>query len=157
MEEMGRARPFALLDASVIVAGIVGKRMGASAVILANIRFGRMAAFTTENAIEETRRRLLSHFNRNRLKLHSTEVERELTALRRAPDFSVLPWVNASPSALPSNPKDAYLAEAARRYRPRVLMTNDRRLLDLGFIGDTLVTSPALYLGAGQTHEDRWS
>lgn len=158
MEKTGRARPFALLDAGVIVAGIVGKRTGASAIILANIRFGRMAAFTTENAIEETRRRLLSHFNRNRLKLHSTEVERELTALRRAPDFSVVPWVNASASALPSNPKDAYLVEAARRHRPRVLMTtNDHGLLELGFIGETFVTSPAFFLSGTETHEDRWS
>ena len=91
MEETGRASPFALLDANVIVAGIVGKRTGASAIVLATVRFGRMTAFTTENAIEETRRRLLSHFNRNRLKLHSTEVERALTALRRAPDFTVVP------------------------------------------------------------------
>lgn len=46
---------------------IVGERIG-----LANVRFGRMDAFTTENAVEERRRRLLSHFNRKRLKLHVT-------------------------------------------------------------------------------------
>ena len=65
--------------------------------------------------------------------------------------------MNASPAALPSNPKDAYLVEAARRYRPRVLMTNDRRVLDLGFIGETFVTSPALYLAGIEPHEDRRS
>lgn len=75
-------------------------------------------------------------------------------ALRQAPHFRVVPWVNASPSALPSNPKNAYLAEAAHRYRPRLLLTNDHRLLDLGFIGDSFVTSPALFLAGVEINDD---
>jgi predicted nucleic acid-binding protein len=152
MREPGRERPFALLDASVVYAGIVGRPDGASATVLATIRLGRMHAFTTENAMEEARRHLLSHFNRNRLKVHSTEADRALSALRDAAAFTVVPWVPMSAAALPGNPKDAYLIEAARRYRPRFLVTNDRSLLSLRIEGATVLTSPAVLLGT----LDRW-
>lgn len=157
MGESGATRPFALLDASVIFAGIVGNAKGASATILATIRLGGMDAFTTENAMEETRRHLLFYFNRKRLKVHSTEADRELEALRRAPRFSVVPWVHAPSSVLPDNRKDAYLVEAARRYRPLLLFTSDDRLLDLSFIEDTLVVSPAVFLAGLDKSTADWS
>lgn len=137
---------FALLDASVLYAGLVGT--GASAILVATVRLGGLSAFTTENAMEETRRHRLAYFNSERLKLHATEADRELKALRESPTFAVEPWVTAPPSLWPENRKDAYLIEAAQRFRPRFLLTLDHGLLAREFVGDTVIASPALVLNA---------
>jgi hypothetical protein len=54
----------------------------------------------------------------------------------------------APPALLPENRKDAYLVQAARDHRPRVLLTNDYELLAMEFVGDTVIASPALLLAA---------
>lgn len=143
----------ALVDANVIYAGIVGRADGESAILLATIRLGGIEAFTTENAMEEARRHLLAYFNRNRLKLHSTEADRELKALRECPTFTVVPWVTAPASLLPDNRKDAYLLEAMRAHRPHLLLTLDRGLLEMDSIDGTVIDSPARLLATLELFE----
>lgn len=50
---------FALLDANVIYAGIVGNKDGPSALIVATIRLGGIEACTVENAMQEAGYHLL--------------------------------------------------------------------------------------------------
>lgn len=96
--------------------------------------------------MEETRRNLLAYFNRNRLKVHATETDRELKALRECPTFEILPWITPPASLLPDNRKDAYLIPAAEEHRPRMLLTLDKKLLALEFVGTTVIASPTLLL-----------
>jgi predicted nucleic acid-binding protein len=58
----------------------------------------------------------------------------------------VHPWVTAEHDVLPHNRKDAYLVAAVELYKPTVLLTFDKSLLDLDFIGKTVVATPALVL-----------
>lgn len=140
---------FALLDASVIYAGIVGRPDGASALLLATIRLGGIQACTVENAMQEAGYHLLGYFSQDRLKVQHSKAERELKSLRELPTFTVFEWITAPPDLLPDNPKDAYLVEASRRHRPRFLLTFDKALLDLEHIDDSvIVATPSLVLSA---------
>lgn len=118
---------------------------GASAVIVATIRFGGLAGCTV-NAMDEARRHLLALFNRDRLKIWPAETDRELAALRAAPTFTVHPWLMAPASVWPANPKDAYLLAAAQEYEPTWLLTGDDRLLALGVYGSTQILTPRAFL-----------
>ena len=134
------------LDANVIVSGLAGHPDGASAVVVATIRLGGLAGCTVENAMDEARRHLLALFNRDRLKISPAETDRELTALRAAPTFTVHPWLRAPASVWPANPKDAYLLAAAQEYEPTWLLTGDDRLLALGVHGSTQILTPRAFL-----------
>ena len=135
-----------LLDASVIFSGLVGPGDGPSATLLATVRLGGFEACTTENAMEETRRRLLSWDNRRRSKLSFAKVDRDLKALREAPTFTVHPWQTAAASLFPENPKDAYLLAAMVAYRPRFLLTWDKDLLNLEVYNGVVIATPILLL-----------
>ena len=62
--------------------------------------------------------------------------------------------MTAPPSILPDNRKDAYLIEAAQKYRPRLLLTLDHALLALEFVGETVVASPAHFLATVDVVEE---
>lgn len=134
------------LDSNVIVSGIAGPAQGPSALIVATIRLGGLAAGTVENAMDEARRHLLDLFNRDRLKISPAETDRELTALREAENFTVHPWIAARPEVWPENPKDAYLLAAIEAHRPDSLLTGDDRLLAVGNYRGTKILTPRAFL-----------
>jgi predicted nucleic acid-binding protein len=128
----------------VIYAGVLGT--GACASILSTVQLGGMSGITVENALEEVRIHLMSHFNAPRLKLHASETDRILKNLRESPGLDVKPWINPEPSLLPDNRKDAYLLAAAELYRPRILLTLDKNLTSLGQHADTMIADPKVLL-----------
>lgn len=130
-----------LLDASVIIPAITAP-LGPSARILRAVERGELAACTTDNAIDESARQLLAHYSRATLKLQRDRVRREIARLRALPNFVVHPWANPPADVLPDNRKDAYLVYAVRIYRPDLLVTRDKALLDLGRIGEARIVLP---------------
>lgn len=119
-----------LLDASVLISSVVGSRDGASALIVATAKLGGLTAVTVENALEETRRRLLSLLNAGSDKLDFAGTDKAMSFIRGA--ITVHPWVSPPSTLWPENEDDAYLLQAVSEHRPSCLVTlhDEVRCLD---------------------------
>ena len=133
--------PSLLIDASVLVSAAVGRGDGPSALVVATACLGGLVAITVENAIEETRRRLLEIFNADRLKIDFSATDKRMAYIRGALT-TVHPWITPPDRLWEENPDDAYLLEAIQRYRPSVLLTLDSGVRALEEYQGTTILQP---------------
>ena len=141
-----------LLDASMMYSGIVGRPDGPSVTIMTTVLLGGLQAITTENGMEELRRRLFSHENKERVKLSPKTTEEITKKLRAAPSLTIHPFISAQEyltadyPQIAENKKDGYLLAAINHYSPSCLLTFDKWLLELGTFSGVPIVTPGFWL-----------